>query len=104
MRNRIGVINGQALQRPEIDLRGMDRFGFVKGAPVAPRDEPRLNLTADPYFSDGMRLVVMLSPHPVPYAQVRSLLWEESDAPIAEGQTEAANRNVYPISAESFQD
>ena len=44
-----------------------------------------------------MRLVVILSPQPIPADQIRSLLWEQSAAPIAEGQTEAANRNVRPI-------
>ena len=46
----------------------------------------------------------MLSPQPVPYTEVRSLLWEQSDAPVAEGQTEAANRNVWPIGSEKFEE
>jgi len=75
----------------------VDRFGFVKGGAVAPRDQPRHNLTDDPYMSDGMRLVVILSPKPLPPEQIRSLLWEQSAPPIAEGQTEAARRNVRPI-------
>lgn len=75
----------------------VDRFGFVRGSRAASRVEPAYNLTADPYFSDGMRLVVMLSVDPVPYGQVRSLLWEQSGRPIAEGQSEAAERNVRPI-------
>jgi len=74
----------------------VERFGFVRGAPAAPRERPALNLTGDPYFSDGMRLVVVLSPQPVPYDRVRSLLWERSAAPVAEGQSDAASRNVRP--------
>ena len=80
----------------------VQRFGFVNGSTYASVDEPAQNLTGDPYYSDGLRLVVMLSRLPVPYSQVRGLLWEQSDAPIAEGQTEAANDNVRPISAESL--
>jgi hypothetical protein len=75
----------------------VDRFGFVKGSAQAPPSRPNFNLTGDPYFSDGMRLVVMLSPEPVQPDQIRSLLWEQSAAPIAEGQSEAARRNVRPI-------
>jgi hypothetical protein len=75
----------------------VDRFGFVRGAPRAPPDQPRRNLTDDPYFTDGMRLVVILSPQPVAPDRIQSLRWEQSAAPIAEGQSEAARRNVRPI-------
>jgi len=30
------------------------RFGFVKGVGTAPRNEPRQNLTGDPYYTDGL--------------------------------------------------
>jgi hypothetical protein len=51
----------------------------------------------DPYFSDGLRVVIVLAPEPIPPDQVRSLLWERSAPPIAEGQSESAGRNVRPI-------
>ena len=44
----------------------IDRFGFVKGSAAATKDQPRYNLTGDPYHSDGLRLVVILAPEPVP--------------------------------------
>ena len=75
----------------------VDRFGFVRGSAPASRDQPLKNLMDDPYFSDGMRVVIMLAPEPIPAEQVRSLLWERSAAPIAEGQSEVAGRNVRPI-------
>jgi hypothetical protein len=75
----------------------VDRFGFVRGSAMASRDEPLRNLMDDPYFSDGMRLVIMLAPEPIPPDQVRSLLWERSAPPIAEGQSEVAGRNVRLI-------
>jgi len=75
----------------------VDRFGFARGSAFATPDRPRYNLTGDPYHSDGLRLVVMLAPEPVPPDHIRSLLWEQSAAPIAEGQSEAARRNVRPI-------
>jgi hypothetical protein len=75
----------------------VDRFGFVKGSAAAARTQPLYNLTGDPYFSDGLRRVLVLAPEPIPPDEARSLLWEQSAAPIAEGQTEAAARNVRPI-------
>ena len=72
-------------------------FGFVQGSRYAPRDEPAVNLANDPYFSDGLRLVIALSPHPRPYHEVRSLRWERSAAPLAEGQTESADSYVRPV-------
>lgn len=39
----------------------VDHFGYVKGAEMANRKSPRKNLTGDPYFTDGFRLVVELS-------------------------------------------
>ena len=75
-------------------------FGFVKGSRYAPRDEPAVNLANDPYFSDGLRIVIGLSPHPRPYHEVRSMRWEQSAAPLAEGQTESAERYVRPVEDE----
>ena len=72
-------------------------LGFVKGSRPAPRENPAYNLTGDPYFSDGMRLVVILSPDPIPIADVRSMQWEQSAAPVAEGQSEEAKRYVRPV-------
>jgi hypothetical protein len=72
----------------------VDAFGFVSGAPVANMDAPVENLVGDPYFSDGKRLVVILSPQPKSYGDVKSLLWERSGAAIAEEQSPAADRNT----------
>ena len=36
-------------------------FGYVRGVGAAAIDSPRTNLTGDPYFSDGLRLVIFLS-------------------------------------------
>ncbi len=76
------------------------RFGFVGGVTAATPDTPASNLTGDPWFSDGLRLVMVLSPDPIPYQEVRSLQWERSAAPVAEGQSEAAAGHVRPIEPE----
>lgn len=67
-------------------------FGFVRGSPPAPPGSPRHNLGGDPYFTDGLRLVVFLSSTPVTAAQVRNLGWERTAVgPIEFGQTRAAS-------------
>ena len=80
-----------------LDAGLVAEFGFVKGSTQATREAPAINLGNDPYFSDGLRLVVVLSPHPRPYHDVRSMRWERSAAPVAEGQSESAAPNVRPV-------
>ena len=36
--------------------------GYVGGVPPCPRDAPHRNLTGDPYYTDGKRAVILLSP------------------------------------------
>jgi hypothetical protein len=47
--------------------------GLVPGVGAAPRSAPRHNLTGDPYFTDGKRLVVFLDPVPGPVDRIRLL-------------------------------
>lgn len=64
-------------------------FGFARASPPAPRDQPRRNLTGDEYFTDGLRLVVVLSETPVPSENVRNLGWDQtSKGPVEFGQGE----------------
>lgn len=66
-------------------------FGFTRASPPVPRDHPRKNLTGDPYFTDGLRLVVILSGNPVSPERVRNLGWEKTTAgPIEFAQTRPA--------------
>jgi hypothetical protein len=39
-------------------------FSYVGGVGPAPYDEPRGNLSGDPYFTDGQRLVIWIAPQP----------------------------------------
>ena len=66
--------------------QSVQRFGFVKSMEAAPVDTPRRNLTDDPYFTDGLRLVVILADEPVPPERARNLHWEEAAGPIAPQQ------------------
>jgi hypothetical protein len=75
----------------------VERFGFARGSRAATPAEPASNLTGDPYFSDGMRLVVFVAHDPLPLDRVRNLRWERSAPPIASGQGEGAARNVQAL-------
>ena len=53
------------------------KVGFVKGVGRATPSKPRTNLTGDPYFTDGLRVVLILDPGPISLDQIRSLDWEQ---------------------------
>jgi hypothetical protein len=78
----------------------VSQFAFVKGSGAGTPASPRRNLTGDPYHSDGLRLVIVLAAEPVRPDDVDNLDWERSAAPIAEGQSPAAGRNVRPMEPE----
>ena len=67
----------------------ISRFGFVMGVGAASEEQPHHNLTDDYYFTDGMRLVVWLSPTPVPPHFAQDLGWNESADPVREGKGES---------------
>lgn len=73
-----------------LQSEAVDRFAFVKGVGAATIDDPRHNLTGDPYFTDGMRLVVWLSRSPVPPHEAEDLGWNESADPARAGKGEEA--------------
>jgi len=50
-------------------------FGYVAGVGAVPINQPRGNLTGDPWFTDGYRLVLQVSAEPVAIAEVRVLDW-----------------------------
>jgi len=58
------------------------RFAFVSGVPPATPEAPHTNLTEDPYFTDGFRLVTQLSGgRTVAVEDVEFLDWKESADP-----------------------
>ncbi len=48
------------------------RYAFAKGVGAATPESPRGNYTGDPYWTDGLRLVMWLSGEPVSYQKVES--------------------------------
>jgi len=67
--------------------QSLRKFGYVGGVGPVPREQPRGNLTGDPWFTDGYRLVLWVSSQPVPISGVEFLGWRqpheqgEGDAP-----------------------
>ncbi len=62
----------------------VQRYGFVSGVGAAPTSTPRLNLTGDPYYTDGLRVVVFLSDETRPLSEIEKLPWEVPPAPSQE--------------------
>ncbi len=58
----------------------LERFGFVRASEPAPVGKPRFNLCGDPYITDGLRLVALISSQPIPSEKVQNLNWEHSRA------------------------
>ena len=52
------------------------RFGFVGGVGASSMPDPRVNLTGEPYFTDGLRLVLFLNEPRRTFQQVDILDWE----------------------------
>ncbi len=44
--------------------QALARFGFVRGVGPASKDAPRMNLVGDPYYTDGLRVVMFFEPRP----------------------------------------
>jgi hypothetical protein len=56
--------------------QGLAKFAYVKGVGEAPLAEPRGNLTGDPYFTDGYRIVLWVSSKPVSFEEIEFVRWE----------------------------
>ena len=54
----------------------VDRYGFLEGVRAAKASAPRTNLTGDPYYTDGLRLIVFLSNQTKRLSETARLPWE----------------------------
>ena len=54
----------------------VSRFGFVRGVGASSMPHPRVNLTGDPYVTDGLRVVVFLNELRQTFDQIEVLDWE----------------------------
>ncbi|NIR14645.1 MAG: hypothetical protein GWN86_12155, partial [Desulfobacterales bacterium] len=57
--------------------QGLIKLAYVKGVGAAPLAEPRGNLTGDPYFTDGYRVVLWVSGEPVSFEEIEYVNWED---------------------------
>ncbi|MDX1431353.1 MAG: LssY C-terminal domain-containing protein [Gammaproteobacteria bacterium] len=56
--------------------QALARIAFVKGVGAAPEDNPRFNLTDDPYYTDGLRAVLFFEPRPRTLDELDFMDWE----------------------------
>ena len=54
----------------------VERVGYVKGVGESLPTNPRANLTDDPYYTDGLRVVVFLGPSLRSPTEIQPLAWE----------------------------
>jgi hypothetical protein len=64
------------LMRDLILSGAVTRFGFVSGVGVSSMPNPRVNLTGEPYLTDGLRLVLFLNEPRRTFDQIDFLDWE----------------------------
>lgn len=55
------------------------QFGYVEGAIPAPINAPRGNLTGDPYFTDGYRVVLWVTSQPVDIGDIEFVEWRRPE-------------------------
>ena len=53
----------------------LKQIAYIGGVDAAPIDSPRGNLTGDPYFTDGYRVVLWVSEEPVAIDDIKYLEW-----------------------------
>jgi hypothetical protein len=57
--------------------QSLKAVGYVGGVGAVPKDQPRGNLTGDPWFTDGYRLVLWVSSRPTPISDLEVLQWRQ---------------------------
>ena len=74
--------------------RSLAKFGFLPGVPRSTSASPAYNLTDDPYFTDGNRLVMWVSGYEtVSPAEIEYLKWGSSEDPTREARPDGAVSN-----------
>jgi hypothetical protein len=66
----------RALTEDLVYSQGLRAIGFVGGVGAAPKDAPRENLTTDPYYTSGLRTVLLFDDQPTPLTGIEFLRWE----------------------------
>jgi hypothetical protein len=66
-----------ALAEDLVISQQLAKTGWVKGVGAASRGNPRYNLTGDPYFTDGYRLVLVFDRRPRSFLEFEQFDWEQ---------------------------
>jgi hypothetical protein len=66
----------RALIEDLVYSQGLRAIGFVGGVGPAPKDAPRENLTTDPYYTSGLRTVLLFDKEPTSLDEIEFLPWE----------------------------
>jgi hypothetical protein len=66
----------RALMEDLVYSQGLRAIGLVKGVGATPKSAPRENLTTDPYYTAGMRTVLLFNSTPTSLTQIEVLPWE----------------------------
>jgi hypothetical protein len=53
------------------------QVGYVKGVGTSTEENPQKNLTGDPYFTDGMRIVLLLDQRLIPARDIQFFHWDK---------------------------
>ena len=69
-----------ALLEDLIYSQQLAKVGWVKGVGAAARHDPRYNLTGDPYFTAGLRIVLQFDHRPHSFEDIKSFDWEVGPA------------------------
>ncbi len=57
--------------------QGLKKLGWAKGMPAVSSEKPRLNLGGDPYFTDGLLLVLLFERRPILITELQFFDWEK---------------------------
>lgn len=55
--------------------QSLKKVGYVKGVGAVPQDSPRGNLTGDPWYTDGYRIVLWVTSEPTAISELEPLPW-----------------------------
>jgi hypothetical protein len=59
-----------------VDARVLVKLGYVAGVGAASHDTPQHNLGGDPYYTDGLRAVIVCTATPVEFINIQYFDWE----------------------------
>jgi hypothetical protein len=64
--------------------QSLAEFGYVAGVGAAAKTAPRRNLTTDPYYTDGLRVVLVFEQRPASLEEIELLPWEQPRGGLVE--------------------